>query len=174
MRTKLFIAGLLAASAFLTPVAAPAQTVASSFDELRRVLKTGQTVIVTDTGGRQIKGKVSDVGSSALVILIPQSRTFAESSVMEIEGTDSLWNGALLGAGIGTGFAMWDYLIDPSEPGNGAIFTVAIGLGTAIGAAIDKLLTRGLLYRAPPQMRNLKISALTENERRGVLVSVRF
>ena len=61
---------------------------------------------------------------------LPKSRIASVATA-----ADPVWNGALIGAGFGTGLAMWDYLIDPSEPGNAAIFTVAIGLGTAIGPA---------------------------------------
>ena len=71
---------------------------------------------------------------------------------------------------------MWDYLIDPSEPGNAAIFTVAIGLGTAIGAGIDALVNKGgkVLYASPRRTRGLMLSPLLEKDRQGALVSVRF
>ena len=90
---------------------------------------------MTDTSGQRTKGKVADVSSSppSVVILVPQPRTFPESAVAEIRAVDSLRNGALIGSSVGLGLAVWDYLIDPSEPGNAAIFAVAIGLGAAIG-----------------------------------------
>lgn len=93
-----------------------------------------------------------------------------------VTAADSILNGALIGAGIGTGLAMWDYLIDPSEPGNAAIFTVAIGLGTAIGAGIDKLVNRRgkILYASPRQAAGVTVSPLLGKDRQGVLVSIRF
>lgn len=89
---------------------------------------------------------------------------------------DPVWNGALVGAGVGTGLAMWDYLIDPSEPGNAAVFTVAIGLGTAIGAGIDALVNRRgkVLYAASRHTASLTVSPSLARDRRGVLVSIRF
>jgi hypothetical protein len=89
---------------------------------------------------------------------------------------DPVWNGALLGAGIGTGLAIWDYLIDPSEPGNAAIFTVAIGLGTAIGAGIDALVNRRgkVLYAASGQTASITVSPSLAKDRRGMFVSIRF
>ena len=102
----------------LVPSPAPAQTVANSFEELWQVLKKGQTVVVTDASGQRTKGKVADISPSSLVVFVPEARTFAEGTVKEIRAADPLSNGALIGAGIGTGLAMWDYLIDPSEPGN--------------------------------------------------------
>lgn len=131
----------------LAPTRAPAQTVAASFDERRQALMKGQTDVVTDTG-QQTKGN---------------------------EATDPLWNGALIGAGIGAGLATWDYLIDPSEPGNAAVFTVAIGLGTAIGAGIDALLSKtNVLSPAPRQSRRLMLTPFAAKDRQGALVSVRF
>ena len=166
----------LAVFVILVPRSAPAQTVSNSFDELRQVLKKGQTVIVTDASGQRTKGKVADVSPSSLVVLIPEVRTFTEGTVTEIRATDSLSNGALIGAAIGTGLAMWDYLIDPSEPGNAAVFTVAIGLGTAVGAGIDALVNRGgkILYASPRQTRRLMIFPVLGKGRRGARVSVRF
>ena len=82
----------------------------------------------------------------------------------------------LIGAAIGTGLATWDYLIDPSEPGNAAIFTVAIGLGAAIGAGIDALRTKGgkLLHASSRQTTAMRVLPLLERNRQGALVCIRF
>ena len=159
------------------PSAARAQTAASSFEELRAMLKNGQTIVVTDTTGQRTRGKVRDVSTSppSLVIAVPTPRTFRAESIAEIRTTDRVMNGALIGASVGTGLAVWDYLIDPSEPGNGAIFAVAIGLGTAIGAGIDALIDgRRILYRASGPKGSLTIAPIAARGRRGVQVAVRF
>ena len=71
--------------------------------------------------------------------------------------------------------ATWDYLIDPSEPGNAAIFAVAIGGGAAIGAGLDRVIAGGrVLYRSRPQRLSLRISPFAHRDCQGVLVSVRF
>jgi hypothetical protein len=167
----------LAVFVILAPSPAPAQTVANSFEALRQVLKKGQTVVVTDASGQRTKGKVAGVSPSSLVVLIPEARSFPEGTVTEIRAaTDPLSNGALIGAVIGTGLAMWDYLIDPSEPGNAAVFTVAIGVGTAVGAGIDALVNGGekLLYAPPRRTRRLMIAPVLGKDRQGARVSVRF
>lgn len=167
------LAGLLG----VLPSAARAQTPSASFDDLRAILKDGQTVVVTDTAGQRIKGKLRDVSSSppSLVLAGPAPRTFPASSIAEVRKTEGVLNGALIGAGIGTGLALWDYLIDPSEPGNGVIFVVSIGLGTAIGAGIDAMRDGGrVVYRARSQARNLSMAPMIAGGRRGVRVSVRF
>jgi hypothetical protein len=166
----------LAVFVILAPSPAPAQTISNSFEELRQVLKKGQTVVVTGASGQRTKGKVADVSPYSLVVLAPEARTFTEGTVTEIRATDPLSNGALIGDAVGTGFAMWDYLIDPSEPGNAVVFTVGIGLGTAVGAGIDALVNRGgtILYASPRQTRRLMILPVLGKHRQGGLVSVRF
>jgi hypothetical protein len=168
---------VLAVFITLAPNPAPAQPVATSFEELRQVLKPGQTVLVTDSSGQQIKGRVAQLprSPSSLVLLAPKARTFAEGTVTEIRATDSLLNGALIGGGIGIALATWDYLIDPSEPGNAAIFAVAITGGTAIGAGIDRVIAGGrVLYRSRPQRPSLRISPFAHRDCQGLVVSVRF
>jgi len=167
----------LAVLVSLVPSPAPAQTVATSFDELRQVLKNGQTVVVTDANGQRTKGKVRNVSVSppSLVVLVPEARTMAEGTVAEIRTTDSLRNGGIIGGGIGLALAMWDYFIDPSEPGNAAIISVAIGLGTAIGVVVDTLVGGGkVLYRSRQQTPRLTLSPIAAKDRQGVLISVRF
>ena len=154
----------------LFPGDALAQTVARSFEELQLILTVGQTVVVTDDSGRQTTGRLTDVSPSALAVSTPDTRTFAEGTVAEIRSPDSLSNGVLIGAAIGAGLATWDYLIDPSEPGNAAIFAVAIGLGTAIGAGIDALHKGGkVLYVSPRQISGLELSSFRGNQPEGAL-----
>jgi hypothetical protein len=138
----------LAVLVVLSAGPARAQTVAISVDEPRPVLKN----------------------------LIPEARTLTEGIVTQSKGRDSLWNGALIGAAIGVGLATWDYFIDPSEPGNAAIFAVSTGLGTAVGAGIDALLNRSskTLDASPQPARRVRVSPVLRKDRQGALVSIRF
>jgi hypothetical protein len=167
---------LVAVFGVLAPSAAPAQTVASSFEELRQVLKKGQTVVVTDASGQHVRGRVGDLSRSSLTVFLPETRTFGEAAVAEVRRPNSWKKGALIGAGVGAGFAIWDYSIDPSEPGNAAITVVAVGLGTAIGAGIDALVGKGgkLLYRPRQRTFSLAISPLARRDRQGIVLSVGF
>lgn len=165
------LGGMALAGVFVT-TGASAQPIARSFEDLPRTLKVGQTVFVTDATGRQTKGKIANLSASTLVVLTPETRTFADGAVTEIRTVDPLWNGALIGVGVGIGLAIWDYLIDPSEPGNAAIFTAGIGLGAAIGSGIDALVRRPgkTVYLA----RRVRVSPLLGHARQGVRLSVRF
>jgi hypothetical protein len=156
----------------LFPASARAQAEAHSFEELQRLLKVRQTVVVTDLSGWAVKGRIDRLSTSITV----GGRTFTDTAIREISLPDPLWNGILIGAAVGTGLATWDYLIDPSEPGNAAIFTVAIGLGAAIGAGIDALRTkRGkLVYASPRQTTAMRVLPLLEKHRQGALVCLRF
>ena len=160
---------IVAVSAFV-PCTARAQAVAQSFDELQHSLRVGQEVVVIDDSGRTTKGTVRDVSHTS--ITVGPSR-FDETAIRELRVSDRLWNGALIGAAIGTGFATWDYAIDPSEPGNAAIFTVAIGLGSAIGAGIDALIKGKVLYRSKGKAA-IAVTPLLSTMQRGATVTVRF
>ncbi len=155
----------------LFPGAAGAQTLAHSFEELQQVLKVRQTVVVTDEAGQETKGRVDNLSTVSITV---GGRTFADAVVREIRLLDPLWNGMLTGAAIGTGLAVWDYTIDPSEPGNAVIFGVAIGLGTAIGAGIDALRGSRRIYASPRQTAEMRVMPLVDNNRRGALVCIRF
>jgi hypothetical protein len=151
---------------------ASAQPAVRSFDELQSELNAGQTVFVTDAGGRHTKGKVVDISGSTLVIRTPETRTFTDVAITDIKITDSRWDGVLIGAGVGIGLAIWDYSIDPSEPGNAAIFAIGTGLGAAIGAGIDALRARPgrTIYRSP----RVAVSPMVGPVRHGLSMSVRF
>jgi hypothetical protein len=168
----------LAVFVFLVPSPAAAQTAASSFEDLRRVLKNGQTVVVTEPSGQRTTGKVADVSPSALVVLAPDARTFAAATVAEIRGPDTLRSGALTGlvVGAGAGVAMVEAMC-ADGPDCGPVVQVigiAAGIGAAIGAGIDALMkNRGrVLYRPRPQTFSLTISPFAD--RKSVLASVRF
>ncbi len=177
MRLNLRWLGGLVVAVGLFPGVSRAQEI-PMFEDLQRTLKKGQTVLVTDDTGLKVRGKVDQVSASSLIILTkgPGRRTFVESTVSEIRRPDSKVNGALIGASVGAGLALWDYLIDPSEPGNGTITTVSVGLGAAIGAGIDALVGRDgrLLYRSPHHGVNLRLTPLLDRNRQGASISFSF
>ena len=92
--------GLVVAVA-LFPGSARAQTVAHSFEELQRILKADDIVIVIDKTGQETRGKVAALSASSLVLLIPAKpsggldtyagakRTFEEDVVAEVLESDS-------------------------------------------------------------------------------------
>jgi hypothetical protein len=129
--------------------------------DFRLATADGLTIAVRSTNGRQHARE--ETVPASLIATVTTAR-------------DTAWNGAIIGAGIGAALASWDYLIDPSEPDNAAIFTVAIGLGTAIGAGIDALVNKDgkLLYTSPRQTATVTVLPFLRKNQHGVIVSIRF
>jgi hypothetical protein len=94
----LFVAGLLA-----TAGAASAQDPASSFDALAGRIQVGQRIWVTDTTGREVRGRLERLSSDGLVLKAQGLQTFAAADVrrVSVRVRDSLKNGTLIGLGIG-------------------------------------------------------------------------
>jgi hypothetical protein len=164
-----------------------AQAVAQTFDELQGMLKVGQTVYVMDETGRQTKGKVAGVSASALTMLVPEKRTFTEGTVTRINRADAVWNGALIGLGVGAIPGAWlgTVYCDECQHRTGPVLTGVLlfgGIGVAIGAGIDALVGKvgRLAYtsRQPPapsqQRTGVFVSPVIGKDRQSVLVSVRF
>ena len=167
MPKRRWLGGLLALALF--PGSVRAQEPAESFDDLQHALKVGQRVLLIGESG-EAKGTVDKLSTSSITI---GGRTFNEATVREIRLRDPWWNGALIGAVIGAGLATWDYTIDPSEPGNAAIFAVTISLGAAIGGGVDALKGGKVIYASPQRPAGVTVLPLLERRRQGVLVSFR-
>jgi hypothetical protein len=129
----------LGATEFRDRDAAPAQPLtwkARSFEELQALVKTGDTVFVTDTSGVETRGRIAALTSGSLTLSRSGARReFVESDVRRIERWrhDSVRNGLLmgLGAGAGVGFLAGRGADSPSCPRSG----VECGQGAIIGTA---------------------------------------
>jgi hypothetical protein len=83
------------------------QSVPESFGALRSILEPGHEVQVADETGRATRGKVVSISSQRLVISRPrffwraEELAFTTDRVSTIDIIDPIWNGALIGAGIG-------------------------------------------------------------------------
>ena len=164
---------------FALPCLGQAQKPASSLAELKARAKIGETLLVADDSGREVKGKLLDLSADALTLKVRGvSSTFAEDNIRLVQRPDTLWRGILIGAAIGAGLAIWDYSVDPSEPGNAVISVVAIGGGAAIGAGIDAMVGGPkTLFLPPPRVRRaaaLSVAPMLSGSRCGVTVSVHF
>ena len=90
-------------------MAAQAQEVATSFEELRFLVEPGETVTVTDANGRESSGKIAELSTSSLGLLMNKTRRdLQESEVMVIRQRrpDSLANGAKWGFAAGAAFGL--------------------------------------------------------------------
>ena len=163
-----------------------AQGVASSFNQLAVLVKPGDTISIVDTTGREAAGQIGKLSRDGLILLTEAGpRQLDERDVVRIRQrrSDSLQNGAIIGAaaGVGYGLAVLAILASTSDGGGpipiGVVTGMAVftGLGAAAGAGIDALITRRqLIYEKPGGVGQISISPLFLDGRRGVVVSVKF
>jgi hypothetical protein len=181
MRVLVVLVSCLAVLA-ATPTA-EAQGVANSFAELRLLVKPGDTVSVTGTTGGDVTGKIAQLSSSALALVVHgQRRDLRESDVTTIRQRrgDSLQNGALAGLCVGAGLPAALFALSGAHDVDGGMVAMAMliygGVGAGIGAGVDALIvTRPVIYqRGSSQGASLRISPILTAERQGALVSIRF
>ena len=183
----------------LAPLQASAQVVATSFGELQTLVKTGDTIDVTDASGRKTKGRLGELSASSLELLVrktgpdgretfvPQAR-LSERDVRQIqlEKRDSVWNGTLIGAAPGTAIGVLIlffgagcdcYTVESRAPIALGTMLFAGGIGAAIGAAIDASIIEriSVFFQAPPQRSSaVQVSPLLSRSATGIQMSIRF
>ena len=134
---------------FTLPAVSSAQDLAGSFDQLRVLVKPGDTVRVTDGAGEEVRGTITDLSPSSLALRVGGTRrTFLETDIAAIHQrrNDSLANGAKWGFVIGAGLGVLGgiALAQEYESGGGGAFIPILGLvygsiGAGAGAGIDAM-----------------------------------
>ena len=200
-RGRLWMLPLLVSVAWLlvAPLGVSAQVVATSFEELRALVKSGETIYVTDASGRQTKGRLGELSASSLELLVGQTgpngrETFvpkarlSERDVRQIllQRRDSLWNGTLIGMAVWLGigalpatiFGCSNYEgLHPSVGSCAGAWGLFAGIGAGMGAAIDALITERttVYYQAPGQRSSgVQLFPLFSQSANGIQMSVRF
>jgi hypothetical protein len=172
--------------AVLWAAPARAQAVAATFEELRSLIKPGETIYVTDVGGATSKGKFAGLLASSQLLLqrgaSTPALTLSERDVNNImvERSDPLWNGMLIGfvsgavpvALIGAGGGA------PVSAGEVAVVAAGYGgIGLLTGLLIDVLNKEKVaIYVHGPRTGSSRISLspIAEKSRAGVRFSVEF
>lgn len=163
-------------------VAAEAQQVASSFDQLRMIVKSGERVTVTDPFGRTIKGRIARRSASDLELVSDDGGSiFTEAEVMTIKQQrhSSLPGGA--GAGLVIGGLLGGVLgAIAGASGNfawqGALFGAGYfgAIGTGVGVRALTTHQKTIFSRTGPSAGKLTIVPLATQKRRGVQVTYGF
>ena len=163
---------------------AAAQGVAGSFEQLQILVKPGDTLIVTDTTGKETTGKIADLSASTLTLLTDGARReLRESDVTTIKQrrADSLANGAVIGLGVGAGCALallW--IVASTEDVSGSDVAIVSGvyaaIGTGAGVGVDALIRgRQVIYQRPSTSGvQFGIAPWLTSHRKGVAVTLRF
>jgi hypothetical protein len=184
IRTTILLAVFLLLCAGATRV--HAQGVASSFDQLNVLVKPGDKISIVDMAGREAEGRLGILSRDVLTLITEAGpRQLGQGDVVTIRQrrSDSLQNGAIIGAaaGAGYGLAMLALLASTADGGGpipiGVVtgMVVFTGIGAAAGAGIDALITRRMvIYEKPGGSGQISMSPLFVGGHRGVAVSVKF
>jgi hypothetical protein len=182
---------------FVAPHQANAQVVATSFEELRAIVKPGDTVLVTEANGRKTRARLGELTPSSLEILVrktgpdgretfvPQSR-LAERDVrqIQIDRGDSVLNGTLIGLAVVGGPWLlacnpatdWCYYNDGANLYRG-LALITSGIAAGIGALIDAgIRERVLVYYQTPARGSsgIAVSPFASKSAAGMQLTWRF
>jgi hypothetical protein len=164
------------------PITTEAQEVASSLDELRQLVRVGDTVSVTDLQGRQTQGRIAEISSSSLGLMVGETRTdFSEDDLDTVSRRDSRWNGTLWGLAVGAaiGVSFEKGLADEygrEDIGYGSVVVPFAGLGAGVGFAVDAMIKgRRIIYTSRASAtKNATVAPVWNSRRKGIFVSLRF
>ena len=178
-----YVATLLLLTVLATAPAAEAQNLAGSFEQLQVLVKPGDTISVTDTTGRELKGQITSLSSSSLDLRVQgASRALSENEITTIrqDRQDSVADGAKWGLGIGAGLGLAAGIAIASGDGNASALIPILalvygGIGAGVGAGVDALMLRNqVIYYKPSNSARLTFSPLVTRERKGVQFSFGF
>jgi hypothetical protein len=159
----------VAAAVILLPFTAGAQTVVTAFSELPTVIKSGDTIDVTDAKGRTLRGRIAELSLTSLELTARKRASdgsepfvsigrFSPADVRQIrlERRDSVLNGTLIGLAIGLGIAALPaaaIFCNPNyEDGATASMCASFlgilgGIGAGAGLAVDAVrVERRMVY----------------------------
>ena len=162
---------------------AEAQQIAGTFDQLRVLVKPGDTLTITDSTGLRVRGRLSEVTASSLRLDVSGGlRQFQDADVNTIEkrGSDSLKNGAIIGMAVGGGLAALAMATAGMTGEDAGVFVagalIYTGIGAGIGVGIDAVVEGPrVIYASSSSARTrLTIAPLLGRSRKGVLLSLRL
>jgi hypothetical protein len=184
LRLCLLAGGLTA----LSVPTAGAQVLAKSLDQLRVLVKAGDTVSVTDATGRRVSGPITDVSKDTLILLVdgnPFALSERDIATVRQRRADSLANGAKWGFGVGLGLGLLVGVaiaaeLDDSSSSSAAVIPVAGlaygGIGAGVGVGIDAMIrrTRVIYSRDGTQTARVRIVPVLSRQGAGVEGSILF
>ncbi len=167
-----------------SPWPAGSQELASSFDQLRVLVKPGDTLTVTDRDGQETRGRMVRLTGTLLELDGDgATRLLQEGAVTTIRHryADSLGNGARIGFGVGAGLGALVGFAVAGEIGSVAAVPIILvygAMGAGIGVGIDGIQSSDKLIFSRPGSGSgsarLKIVPINGPGRRGVRLTLGF
>ncbi len=165
------------------PVPALAQPPAASIDQLRVLVRPGETVKVLDRSGRETRGVVENLDDAHLTLRAASTtRVFDESEIerVRMRVDDPLTNGARNGFIAGAIFGAMATAAWAGEYGN--VLPVVVieaalfgGIGAGVGVGIDAMITTDrVVYQARRRAAGVRLSPMLSADRKGLGVSIGF
>ncbi|MGH9200754.1 MAG: hypothetical protein ACRD2A_05915 [Vicinamibacterales bacterium] len=160
-----------------------ARQIASSFDELRFLVKIGDTVTVTDSLGGRTKGRIAHLSPSSLALSTRHGkRGVNESEVTRItrrrHGNLGLGAiaGLVAGAALGTALATGG---ECDECGPAAVLWAAGllgGVGSGVGVAVSAMTSRNRVVFDRPRASTVRVtvSPILARDRQVIGLLIRF
>jgi hypothetical protein len=164
---------------------AHAQDIPTSFDQLRVLVKPGDTVTVTDGSGGVMQGRILDLSSATLGLQVDgQRREFSADDVRTIRQRRhaNLATGAKWGFGIGTGFGLFSLAAATrGDRCDGCLPLILIGsafyggMGAGIGVGVAAAIVRPhVIFARPDASVKLSVSPMVGRERTGIMLTARW
>lgn len=159
------------------PAIAFAQTPSTDapFEGVQGRLKVGQIAEVVDNSGLTVRGKVTEISPSRLVLTGGSgTQSFTGADVTAIRRTGPIWDGAVKGAIIGA--VPWIFIAgDCHNCGLGPAAAISAAIGAGIGVGIDALFGPRTVYRSgQPPARAVKLIPMLSNDRKGLNAAIAF
>jgi hypothetical protein len=195
LMARLLLPALIVVCDMIGPSRALAQAPVATLDELRRELSPGDVISVVQTTGTSVTGRLRRFGDTDLEIEAETRQARGQQRRLDVRiphnairslerRRDSSRNGALIGAGIGGGYALtmfvWAASVDRNEIDEwGPAYLAAGGLCTGIGAlagwAIDRARSKPHIKFAAPSTGAVTVRAVPLlSQRRGMALIVSF
>ena len=156
---------------------ADAQELASDLNQLRALVKPGDGLTVTDTDGKRVKGKLTQLDDLRIVLEVRDRSGVVVTNCCEFDGhmvatikkRDSLWDGALIGlaAGFGSG-ALWGIAAQDIYILVGLPVPFG-GIGAVVGAVIDGLSQREIYAKSRT---TVSVAPVIDRHRKGVVFTL--
>ena len=167
---------------FATP--GQAQELAGSFDQLRVLVKPGDTLRVTDKTGQVIRGSIAELSASSLALQVSGvRRTFLESDIASIyqRRPDSIANGAKWGFAVGAGLGVLGAVSIVREYDDGGVALIPVlglvygAIGAGAGAGLDAMhSSEQAIYARRGTSARVTLRPILAPGRKGVRASLTF